>query len=79
MASPVDRRLLGESRAARTQLVLAALLGILSAALIIAQAVLLAYVIDRAAMYHATVSSPGTGADRARGGAALAGRRKRWL
>ncbi len=57
MASPVDRRLLGESRAARTQLVLAALLGILSAALIIAQAVLLAYVIDRAAMHHATVSA----------------------
>ena len=57
MASPVDRRLLGESRAARTQLVLAALLGILSAVLIIAQAVLLAYVIDRAAMYHATVSA----------------------
>ena len=56
MASPVDRRLLGESRAARTQLVLAALLGILSAVLIIAQAVLLAYVIDRAAMYHATVT-----------------------
>ncbi len=57
MASPVDRRLLGESRAARTQLVLAALLGILSAGLIVAQAVLLAYVIDRAAMYHATVSA----------------------
>ncbi len=56
MASPVDRRLLGESRAARTQLVLAVLLGILSAALIVAQAVLLAYVIDRAAMYHATVT-----------------------
>ncbi|HLM85723.1 MAG TPA: thiol reductant ABC exporter subunit CydD [Solirubrobacteraceae bacterium] len=57
MASPVDRRLLAESRAARTQLVLAALLGILSAGLIIAQAVLLAYIIDRAAMYHATVSA----------------------
>ena len=57
MAAPVDRRLLGESRAARTQLVLAALLGILNAGPIVAQAVLLAYVIDRAAMYHATVSA----------------------
>ncbi|MGD1057919.1 MAG: ABC transporter transmembrane domain-containing protein, partial [Solirubrobacteraceae bacterium] len=57
MASPVDRRLLGESRAARTQLMLAALLSVLSAGLIIAQAALLAYVIDRAAMYHATVAA----------------------
>ncbi len=57
MASPVDRRLLGESRAARTHLILAGGLGVVSAVLIVAQAALLAYVIDRAAMHHATLAS----------------------
>lgn len=57
MAPPVDRRLIRESRVARTHLALAAVLGVISAALIVAQAALLAYVIDRAAMHHATLSS----------------------
>ncbi len=55
MSVPVDRRLLRESRAARPHLALAGLLGVLAATLIVAQAALLAYVIDRAAMHHATV------------------------
>ncbi len=53
----MDRRLLGESRAARTHLILAGGLGVVSAVLIVAQAALLAYVIDRAAMHHATLAS----------------------
>jgi thiol reductant ABC exporter CydD subunit len=57
MAAPVDRRLIGESRVARAHLVLAAALGAGSAALIVAQAALLAYVIDKAAMHRATLAS----------------------
>jgi thiol reductant ABC exporter CydD subunit len=57
MAAPVDRRLIGESRAARAHLMLAALLGAISAVLIVAQAVLLASIIDRVAMRHATLAS----------------------
>ncbi len=57
MAGPVDRRLIGESRVARTHLLLAAALGAGSAVLIVAQAALLACVIDRAAMHHATLAS----------------------
>lgn len=57
MGSPVDRRLVRESRVARTHLALAGALGVISAALIVAQAALLAYIIDRAAMHHATLSS----------------------
>ncbi len=57
MAAPVDRRLIGESSVARAHLVLAAALGAGSAAVIVAQAALLAYVIDRAAMHHATLAS----------------------
>jgi len=56
MSSPVDRRLVGESRAARAHLLLAGAIGVLSAGLIVAQAALLAYLIDRAAMHHATLS-----------------------
>jgi len=57
MASPVDRRLIGESRAARAHLRIAAALGVLSAALIVAQAALLAFVIERAAVHHAPLGS----------------------
>ena len=57
MAPPVDRRLIRESRVARTHLTLAAMLGVISAVLIVAQAALLAYIIDRAAMHHATLAS----------------------
>ncbi|MGA2321467.1 MAG: thiol reductant ABC exporter subunit CydD [Solirubrobacteraceae bacterium] len=57
MASPVDRRLVRESRIARIHLTIAAALGMLSAVLIVAQAALLAYVIDRAAMRHASLAS----------------------
>ena len=57
MAAPVDRRLLGESGGARAQLILASALGVVSALLIVAQAALLAYVIDRTAMHHAALAS----------------------
>jgi len=57
MASPVDRRLIGESRVARTHLALAGALGLTSAAVIIAQAALLAYIIAQAATRHVTVTS----------------------
>jgi thiol reductant ABC exporter CydD subunit len=57
MAAPVDRRLLGESGGARAQLILASALGVSSALLIVAQAALLAYVIDRTAMHHAALAS----------------------
>jgi ATP-binding cassette subfamily C protein CydCD len=56
MPSPVDRRLVGESAPARLHLALAALIGVLSAALIVAQAALLAYVIDCAVMRHESLS-----------------------
>jgi thiol reductant ABC exporter CydD subunit len=52
-----QRRLLRETRATRPYLILACLLGVAAAALIVAQAALLAYVIDRAAMHGASVSS----------------------
>lgn len=57
MPAPVDRRLLGESRPARTHLLIAGALGACSAVLIVAQAALLAFVIERAAMDHATLAS----------------------
>ncbi len=57
MAAPVDRRLIGESRAARTHLVIAGTVGLLSAGLIVAQAALLAYVIDRVAMHRSSLLS----------------------
>ena len=57
MAAPVDRRLIRESRIARTHLLIAGGLGVASAAVIVAQAALLAYIIDRAAMRHATLAS----------------------
>jgi ATP-binding cassette subfamily C protein CydCD len=55
VAGPLDRRLLRESRAARVHLAVAAGLGLLSALVIVAQAVLLAGIIDRAAFHHASV------------------------
>lgn len=51
----VDRRLLAESRAARAQLGVSTLLGLGSAAAIVAQAALLARVIARSAQGHATL------------------------
>ena len=57
MTSPVDRRLLRESRAARAHVALAGMLGVLSAMLILAQAALLAYIIDRAAVGHTTAAA----------------------
>jgi len=57
MPAPVDRRLLRESRAARTHLLAIAALALASAALIVAQAALLAYVIGRAALHHASASA----------------------
>jgi ATP-binding cassette subfamily C protein CydCD len=57
MASPVDRRLVRESAIARVHLALASALGVLSAVLIVAQAALLAYVIARVAVHHATLAS----------------------
>lgn len=53
----LDRRLLAESASARRHLIVATLLGVLCAALVVAQASLLAYAIDRAAMHHATLRS----------------------
>jgi thiol reductant ABC exporter CydD subunit len=57
MAAPVDRRLVRESRPARVHLALAAILGGISAVLIIAQAALLAYVIGRAAIGGASLAA----------------------
>ncbi len=57
MPAPVDRRLVRESRQARAHLAVAAILGGVEAALILAQAVLLATVIARSALDGATVSS----------------------
>jgi ATP-binding cassette subfamily C protein CydD len=57
VAGPIDARLVRESRAARTHLGLAAVLGVLQAGLIIAQAVLLATVIARAAINGAGLAS----------------------
>lgn len=53
MAGPLDRRLLSESRAARSHLTLVGGLGALSAILIVAQAALLAGIVARAALAHA--------------------------
>jgi thiol reductant ABC exporter CydD subunit len=53
--SPVDRRLLRETRAARPHLLGAAALGVVSAGLIVAQAVLLASVIAATALDGATL------------------------
>jgi thiol reductant ABC exporter CydD subunit len=49
--------LLAETRAARAHALVAGLLGVASAALIVAQAALLAYAIDRSAVHGASVSS----------------------
>lgn len=57
MAAPVDRRLIGESRAARAHLALAGALGAVSAGLIIAQAALLAHIVARAALDHVTAAT----------------------
>ncbi|MGD0197351.1 MAG: thiol reductant ABC exporter subunit CydD [Solirubrobacteraceae bacterium] len=54
--SRVDRRLLAESRAARTQLRVAAALGIVTAVAIVAQAALLAHVIALSAQGHVTLA-----------------------
>ena len=52
----IDRRLLRESRAARTQLWLAAGLGVAMAATVVAQAALLAHVIASAAVHHTALA-----------------------
>ncbi len=57
MPAPIDRRLLRESAAARVHLALAGALGVLGAGLIVAQAALLAYAIDRAALHGASVGA----------------------
>ena len=57
MPAPVDRRLVRESAPARAHFAIAAALGAVSAVLIVAQAVLLAYVIAAAATRHATLAS----------------------
>ena len=53
----VDRRLLAHSSAARTQLGVAALLGVLTAVAVVAQAALLAHVIARAAFGHVALGA----------------------
>ena len=68
MAAPVDRRLLAASARARTHLLAAGAIGVLCAA-VVAQAALLAYVIDRSAMRDASLASAARGADRAGRGA----------
>jgi len=57
MPAPVDRRLARESAGARTHLAIAAVLGAVSAALIVAQAALLALIVARAVMHDATLAS----------------------
>jgi thiol reductant ABC exporter CydD subunit len=57
----IDRRLLRESRAARSQLWLAAGLGVAMAATVVAQAALLAHVIASAAMHHTALALAATG------------------
>jgi thiol reductant ABC exporter CydD subunit len=54
--APLDRRLLRESRAARTHLAGVGVLSLLSAGAILAQAALLAQIVDRAALHHATLA-----------------------
>ena len=55
--SRTNARLFRQSRAGRAQLVLAGMLGVVSAAVIVAQAALLAHVIAAAAIHHATLSA----------------------
>ena len=57
MASPVDRRLVRESRPARVHLALAGAIGVLSAVLVVAQAALLGYIVASAARHHATLAT----------------------
>ncbi len=57
MPAPLDRRLLRESAAARPHLCSPRSLGVLGAVLIVAQAALLAYVIARAALGHASATA----------------------
>jgi len=57
VAGPLDRRLLRESPAARAHLRFAVALGLASAVLIVAQAALLASIIDRGALHHASVGA----------------------
>ncbi len=57
----IDRRLLRESRAARAQLWLAAGLGVAMAAVVVAQAALLAHVIASAAVHHTALTPAETG------------------
>ena len=56
-ARTAQRRLLLETRAARAYVIAACLLGVAAAALIVAQAALLAYVLDRSAMHGAALAS----------------------
>ena len=56
VAARIDRRLLRESRAARTQLWLATGLGVAMAATVVAQAALLAHVIASAAVHHTALA-----------------------
>ena len=53
----IDRRLARESRAARTQFAVAGGLGVVSAAVIVAQAVLLAHIIAASAMRHVSLGA----------------------
>ena len=57
MPAPVDRRLVRESRAARSHLGAAAALGVCETGLILAEAILLATVVARAAMHGAGVAA----------------------
>jgi thiol reductant ABC exporter CydD subunit len=57
VAAPIDRRLVRESRAARLHLSVAAVLGALESGLIVAQAVLLATVIAKAALHGAGLAA----------------------
>jgi len=57
VSGALDRRLLRESSAARSHLRVAVVLGLASAALTLAQAVLLAHLIERAALHHATLAA----------------------
>ncbi|HEY5387502.1 MAG TPA: ABC transporter, partial [Thermoleophilia bacterium] len=57
MAGPVDRRLARESRAARTSLLSAGVLGGVEAGLIVAQAVLLATIIARSALHGVALAA----------------------
>jgi thiol reductant ABC exporter CydD subunit len=58
--NPVARRLLRETRAARIPLALSALLGVVAALLVVAQAVLLARVVDRVFLHGASLGAVGS-------------------